>query len=256
MTRGLQLALLAAFVFLAPQGARAAWIYGGASSTADPRTSRTYTALYTAATDDAGMDTEACDALTLSWLSSISDTDATAKASFFGCPTAAFTSACKQFPTSAAATGSSFGPEKFGPLGRYTILHHTAAPAGGRTARATMVCEHNATTTAAGCKSYAFTDASVFGPLSIFGPANLLRFSIDGDAATSATTGASATVNGCIDTGYGSATCSCDMVGGEESCATYDGTSGSQGFTVIAPQAVTVTIVSATQAGTFELCTW
>lgn len=257
MKNGLRGLLVAALALLVPLPALAAWTAGGAGATESPETRRTFTALYTSATDDAGLDTSSCDEISLSWLSSITDSDATAKAIFYGCPTSSFTTACKQLGGSGSGggdnKGSTFGPASFKNTFPYTVAHITTGPS-GKTARATAVCIKALGTVLPGCKSYPFTTSGTFGPIPVFG--NQFKFTIDGNSATSSTVGASATVNGCIDTGYGSATCSCDMLYGSDSCTVYDGTAGNQGFTSVAPQAVTVTISSAAQAGTFELCSW
>jgi hypothetical protein len=103
------------------------------------------------------------------------------------------------------------------------------------------------------CLTVAFTSTGTFGPYTVSG--HVMRFDLDGDSWSGATTGASAEVTG--NTDFGTLTFeSCDLVGGEDTCAVYDGTTGAAGFVATAPRTVSVEITAAANPGTFTLCAW
>lgn len=104
------------------------------------------------------------------------------------------------------------------------------------------------------CGYYDFTASASVGPVEITGAT--VKFSIDGDTATTATTGATANVTGCTRLGSSGDLCSCDLAWGGDACWSYDGTTGSTGFLVVAPQRVSVNVLSASGAGRVEVCSW
>lgn len=102
------------------------------------------------------------------------------------------------------------------------------------------------------CAYFDFTAPALAGPIEVQGGS--VWFDLDGDLATSATTGATAYVFGCTVFSSEKKFCSCDLAGGETTCAIYDGTTGKTGFLVAAPRSISVQALTGT--GRAAVCTW
>lgn len=102
------------------------------------------------------------------------------------------------------------------------------------------------------CAYFDFTAPALAGPIEVHGGS--VWFDLDGDLATSATTGATAYVYGCTTFSSDRQSCSCDLAGGDTTCAIYDGTPGKTGFLVMAPRSISVQALTGT--GRAAVCTW
>jgi len=224
---------------------------------AEPASAQVVTHTFATATDSTATDFSGCADVTARCDQSVTDTSTAVTAEIRACASSADAySSCKVLRSCPAslpdATDVSIGaPPAATP---YLMTHVSTAPSGGDTGRTILTCAALTGAPGRGCRTVAFDAAGTYGPYTIGG--STLRFDLDGNGATSATTGASATVEGCTTFASDKSLCSCDMVGGETTCATYDGSTGYTGFSAIAPRSVTVTIVTAAQPGTFSLCSW
>jgi len=235
---------------------RISWIFLAVALLAGSSSAQVVSYTFTTAADSTATDFSSCADVSVRCDQSLGDASTDAKASVMACAASSDDwTKCKSLRDCPAtlpdATDVSIGAP---PVGYPYLMTHVGTAPSGDTARMGLTCSKFADIPARGCKTVPFSATGTFGPYTIAG--STMRFDLDGNVATAATTGASATVEGCTTFATDKSTCSCDMVNGETSCATYDGNTGSAGFVAIAPRTVTVTIVSAAQAGTFELCTW
>lgn len=213
--------------------------------------------LFTTATESTPVDFSNCAAITARCDQSVEDSSTDATLEIRACESASSPwQSCALVRTCPGeipdATDVSIGSA---PTTKPYLMSRAASAPSSDTARVILTCAEERSDRQRGCRTVAFDSAAVYGPYTIYGSS--LRFDLDGYATDSTyTTGAVATVTGCTDFGSTLSYCSCDMVGGGDTCQEYNGSTGYAGFTVDAPRTAEVEIESATQPGTFTLCSW
>mgnify|MGYP000881510731 CR=1 FL=1 len=214
--------------------------------------------LYTAAGVSTSEDFSGCADVSVRGDQSVSDASTDAKLEVLACRGSADAwSSCAVLRTIpgdiADGSAASIGAP---PADRPYLMTRAAVSPSSDTARVILACEEYASARERGCRvvPFAASGAGTYGPYTIYG--QTLRFDLDGNATSSAdTTGATAEVTG--NTDFGTLTfSSCDLVGGDDACAVYDGTTGAAGFVATAPRTVSVEITAAANPGTFTLCAW
>ena len=210
---------------------------------------------FTTAADSSAVDFAGCAEVTARCDRSVTDASADAVVDLLACPASDTPfSSCKPIRSCPGSLpdGEDVSIGSAPASAPYLMAHVVTGASGGDTGRLIAACAKLEDAPKGGCRVVPFSAAGEYGPYDVGG--HVLRFDLDGDATSAATTGASATVEGCTDFSASQSTCSCDLVDGSEVCATYDGTTGAAGFVAIAPRTATVTIESAATAGTFTLC--
>lgn len=102
------------------------------------------------------------------------------------------------------------------------------------------------------CAYFDFTAPALAGPIEVQGGS--VWFDLDGDLATTETTGATAYVFGCTVFSSEKQVCSCDLGGAETTCTEYDGSPGKRGFLATAPRSISVQALTGT--GRAAVCSW